>query len=119
MENTDDHCKDSIIKEYFLAGFSYTEILAFLSMYYGTELSLRQLHRNLRRLGMFRRKNRDDINTIIIIIKREADTSNSGYGYRMMHQGPNYAWHIDGYDKLKPYGFALHGCIDGYSRKIL
>ena len=32
-------------------------------MYHGTELSLRQLHRNLRRLGMFRRKNSDDINT--------------------------------------------------------
>ena len=28
-------------------------------------------------------------------------------------------WHIDGYDKLKPFGFAIHGAIDGYSRKIL
>ena len=33
--------------------------------------------------------------------------------------GPNYMWHIDGYDKLKPFGFAIHGGIDGYSRKIL
>lgn len=33
--------------------------------------------------------------------------------------GPNYLWHIDGYDKLKPYGFAIHGCIDGYSRRIM
>lgn len=33
--------------------------------------------------------------------------------------GPNYCWHIDGYDKLKPDGFATHGCIDGYSRKVL
>ena len=33
--------------------------------------------------------------------------------------GPNYAWHIDGHDKLKPLGFAIHGAIDGYSRKIL
>lgn len=24
-----------------------------------------------------------------------------------------------GYDKLKPYGFPIHGCICGYSRKIL
>ena len=130
-------------------------------MYHGIEVSLRKPHRNLRRLGMFRRKNSDDINTIIIAIKRKADTLCSGYGYRMIHQklrqmdvttnretvmlivkavdsdgvmnrsryrlrrriyvskGPNYVWHIDGYDKLKPYGFALHGCIDGYSRKIL
>ena len=33
--------------------------------------------------------------------------------------GPNFVWHIDGYDKLKPYGFAIHGAIDGYSRRIL
>ncbi len=29
-------------------------------------------------------------------------------------QGPNFCWHIDGNDKLLPYGFAIHGCIDGY-----
>jgi len=33
--------------------------------------------------------------------------------------GPNSAWHADGYDKLKPYGFPIHGCIDGFSRKVL
>ena len=33
--------------------------------------------------------------------------------------GPNYCWYIDGYDKLKPFGFPIHGCIDGWSRRIL
>lgn len=33
--------------------------------------------------------------------------------------GPNYSWHADGYDKLKPYGFPIHGAIDGWSRKIM
>lgn len=33
--------------------------------------------------------------------------------------GPNACWHIDGYDKLKPYGLPVHGCVDGFSRKIL
>lgn len=33
--------------------------------------------------------------------------------------GPNDVWHIDGYDKLKPFGFPVHGCIDGFSRKII
>ena len=33
--------------------------------------------------------------------------------------GPNYAWHIDGHDKLKPSGFDIHGTVNGYSRKIL
>ena len=28
-------------------------------------------------------------------------------------------WHVDGYDKLKPFSFAIHSAIDGYSRKIL
>lgn len=33
--------------------------------------------------------------------------------------GPNAVWHMDGYDKLKPYGISIHGCIDGYSRYII
>ena len=33
--------------------------------------------------------------------------------------GPNHSWHCDGYDKLKPYGFPRHGCIDGWSRKTM
>ena len=24
-------------------------------------------------------------------------------------QGQNWVWHFDGYDKLKPYGFEIHG----------
>ena len=87
MENTDGHHKDSIAKECFLADFSYTEILAFLSLYHGIELLLRQFHRNLRHLGMlFCRKISDYINTVIIAIKTEPDTSSSSYGHRMIHQ---------------------------------
>lgn len=33
--------------------------------------------------------------------------------------GPNEIWHVDGYDKLKPYGIVISGCIDGFSRKIM
>lgn len=33
--------------------------------------------------------------------------------------GPDFVWHLDGYDKLKPFGFAVHGCIDGFSRKLM
>ena len=39
--------------------------------------------------------------------------------HRYYAQSPNYVWHVDGYDKLKPYGFCIHGAIDGYSRRIL
>ena len=34
-------------------------------------------------------------------------------------KGPNFLWHIDGYDKLKPFGFCIHGCIDGFSSRIM
>ena len=33
--------------------------------------------------------------------------------------GPNDVWHCDGYDKIKQYGFPIHGGVDGFSRKIL
>ena len=39
--------------------------------------------------------------------------------HRYYAQSPNYVWHVDGYDKLKPNGFCIHGAIDGYSRRIL
>ena len=32
-------------------------------------------------------------------------------------KGLNYLWHIDCYDKLKPFGFCIHGAIDGFSRR--
>ena len=33
--------------------------------------------------------------------------------------GPNECWHIDGSHKLKPFGFPIHGAVDGYSRHVL
>ena len=40
---------------------------------------------------------------------------------QLMHgmQGPNFLWHLDGYDKLSPYNFCIHGCIDGYSHAVV
>ncbi|KAH3728273.1 hypothetical protein DPMN_054227 [Dreissena polymorpha] len=35
------------------------------------------------------------------------------------NNGPNFTIHIDGYDKLKPFGIATHGAVDGFSRYIL
>ena len=32
---------------------------------------------------------------------------------------PNALWHMDSYDKLKPYGIAINGCIEGFSRYIM
>ena len=38
---------------------------------------------------------------------------------KYVSEGPNSCWHPDGYDKMKPYSFPIHGCTDGYSRRIL
>jgi hypothetical protein len=32
--------------------------------------------------------------------------------------GPNQTWHFDGWDKTASAGFAISGCIDGFSRKV-
>ena len=34
-------------------------------------------------------------------------------------RGPNFIWHLDGYDKLKPFGLCINGCICGFSRNII
>ena len=34
-------------------------------------------------------------------------------------KGPNYLWHVDSYDKLKPFGLCINGCIDGFSRRLV
>uniref|UniRef100_A0A3B1K095 Zmp:0000000984 n=1 Tax=Astyanax mexicanus TaxID=7994 RepID=A0A3B1K095_ASTMX len=33
--------------------------------------------------------------------------------------GPNFTWHVDSYDKLKPYGICINGAIDGFSRMVI
>ena len=38
---------------------------------------------------------------------------------RYFAPGPDFVWHLDGYDKLKPFGFSIYGCIDGLSPRIL
>ena len=36
-----------------------------------------------------------------------------------INPGQNFAWHVDGYDKLKPCGFPIHGAVDGFSRRVM
>ena len=153
--------EEDVIKRYLYDGYSYCEILCFLAKYHNISVSLRQLHRILRKYDLFRRKNYSSLNEIILALKMLLKESGSSLGYRRIHQklrqlgyfidketvrlclkildpsrvelricrrlqrrayffpGPDHTWHIDGYDKLKPYGFAIHGAIDGYSRRIV
>ena len=34
---------------------------------------------------------------------------------RYHSRGPNFVWHLDSYDRLKPYGICINGAIDGFS----
>lgn len=39
--------------------------------------------------------------------------------YKYWVPRPNYLWHFDGHHKLIRWRFVIHGCIDGYSRRIV
>ena len=58
-----------------------------------------------------------DRETVRIIVKSldpEGVTLRSGHKLRRRTyrlQETNFIWHIDGYDKLKPFGFAIHGAM--------
>lgn len=49
--------------------------------------------------------------------------SNRQNGRRRRRQysspGPNFVFHIDSYDKRKPHGITVNGCIDAFSRCII
>lgn len=58
------------------------------------------------------------------VILAELDPEGSAYRQQRRLQrrqyfskGPSYLWHIDSYDKLKPFGVCTNGCIDGFSWK--
>lgn len=65
---------------------------------------------------------RNTVRQVLKILDPEGVQARSRHRLRRRNystKGPNYLWHMDGWDKLKPFGFAVHGSIDGYSRKIL
>lgn len=152
---------EEIIKNYFRLGYTYKEILTTLLQIHHTSLSLRKLHRILRRNGLYRKSHQSSFDQVIEFISEQFEGSGSSIGYRQMHQrcimrgfrvnrsnvytilrqfdpegvelrkshclrrrnyysqGPNWVWHVDGYDKLKPYGFSIHGAIDRYSHRVI
>ena len=86
----------------------------------GSCLGYRAMHQKVRQKGFH-----IDRETVRLILKgldpRGVEERSRHVLKRRVYtaKGPSFVWHMDGYDKLKPYGFAVHGCIDGYSRKII
>ena len=87
----------------------------------GGSIGYRQMHQRLRiEYGLVVQKE------TVRVLSKELDPagvqsrSSKRLRRREYHgKGPNYIWHIGGYGKLKPFGFCIHGAIDGYSRRIL
>ena len=137
--------REDLVSAYFGAGLRQSEILATLVSCHNIHISKRQLQRDLRQLGHFRRCNYSDIGEMASFITEQLETSGSRLGYRLMHlrcidagfiirrllyildplgvqsrmrhrlcrrQYTYFIWHVDGYDKLKPYGLCINACID-------
>ena len=77
--------KDAIEK-YFYDGYSYLEIIKILSKYHDISISLRQLHRILRNLGLFRRKQHSNVNGILLVLRYMLKDSSYSLSYRSLHQ---------------------------------
>ena len=86
----------------------------------GSRVGYRRVHRTLVSKGLVVRKH--NVRHLI----KELDSKGVKLRkrrrlYRRKYSNPvsNFIWHIVGYDKLKYYGFSIHGCIDGFFRRIL
>jgi hypothetical protein len=68
------------------------------------------------------RVRKEDVRLILATICPKACSARKSHRlHRRMYyaSGPNFIWHLDSYDKIKPFGFCINGCIDGFSRKII
>jgi len=86
----------------------------------GGNMGYRRVWQHLKRKGVLAR--REDIRLAILAadpLGVELRRRKRLRRRRYFSPGPNSVWHLDGHDKLKPYGFSIHGCIDGFSRRII
>ena len=82
-------------------------------------MSLRTLKDRFKSLSLRRRKILDSNDQDVRVrIQEELHGPGCLSGYRSMWHIVVYCWH-DGYDKLKPDEFSVHGCIGGCSRKVI
>ena len=82
----------------------YRQMTDYVCLRYGVQVSRESVRKSLIRLdpdGVNLRKRK--------VLRRRVYQS----------KGPFDVFHIDGHDKLKQWGFTIHGCMDGFSRKIV
>ena len=86
----------------------------------GADIGYRRIHKALKWKGYIWR--RDDVRQIVKQLNPDSIKLRKRrrlHRRRYVADGPNFVWHFDGHDKLKPFGFSIHGCIDGFSRYLI
>lgn len=84
------------------------------------QLGYRRMHKVLLDQGLLCRRTDvrfllKELDPVNVKLRRKRSLRRRKY----INPGCNHTWHIDGHDKLKPFGFSIHACIDGYSRKLI
>lgn len=87
----------------------------------GYNLGYRALYKKLKVVHELKVK-RETVYKVLSLVDPEGVAER--YGNRLSRReyrspGPNFIWHMDGWDKLKFFGFAVHGGVDGFSRHIM
>ena len=77
---------EAIIKDSFLNGLGYKEILEFLEIFYAVTLHLRQLHRLLRKQNLFCRYRKSNITEVTQAVLQNLSRSAKSFGYCLIHQ---------------------------------
>ena len=77
------HERNAVIKLCFDMGVLYRDIIAILAIECGVVISLRQLKRVLKELGLFRRKNYSDVGDVVEFISNQLHGSGCLHGYRL------------------------------------
>ena len=86
----------------------------------GADIGYRRIHKALKSKGYICR--RDDVRQIVKQLDPDSVKLRKRrrlHRRRYVADGPNFVWHLDGHDKLKPFGFSIHGCIDGFSQYLI
>ena len=74
---------EEILTSYFYAGFTYTEILEFLNVYHGHQISPATLKRRFKALGLHRRPlvpGRATVEEVNNAVQKKLDTSGANLG---------------------------------------
>ena len=86
-----------------LANVGYRQRTEFISLKYGINIA------------------KEDVRKALLILDpEEVEKRKRKFIKRRVYEScPMNTFHIDGNDKLKRSGFPIHGCIDGFSRKLM